>query len=208
MDWKQQRAVELFPSVLLSVLGVIQALAFELLWDEGLPGLARWRAAGATATGVLQAAAVFQSGIMTWVLYASLVLRLRWIPSIGDLVVPFFLGALQFALVELMAPERLAWWFAVISLAFALATATHYAAYAAAARLEPDLLRGEGGQGLASYAPSLSISAGLAACAALVAWTGPASPVALAAVLAANAGLLAQLLVLRRYWNRDLQLGG
>ena len=31
---------------------------------------------------------------------------------------------------------------------------------------------------------------------------------ALAAVLAANAGLLAQLLVLRRYWNRDLQLGG
>jgi hypothetical protein len=206
MDEKQQRAVELFPAVLLSVLGVIQALAFELLWEEGLPGLARWRAADATATGVLQAAAVFQGGIVMWALYASLVLRLRWVPSIRDLVVPFLLGALQFALVELMAPANLPWWFAVLALVFALAIATNYAAYAAAARLDPVSLPEAGQQALGSYVPSLAIVAALAACAALVAWTGPASPVALGAVLAANAGLLTQLLVLRRYWNRDLRL--
>jgi hypothetical protein len=206
MDEKQQRAVELFPSVLLSVLGVIQALAFELLWEEGLPGVARWRAAGATATGVLQVAAVFQGGIVMWALYASLVLRLRWVPSIRDLVVPFVLGALQFALVELMAPEHLPWWFAVLALIFALAMATNWAAYAAAARLDADVVRGEA-QTLGSYLPSLAIIAALAACSALVAWTGPASPVAAAAMLAANVGILAQLLVLRRYWNRDLHLG-
>ena len=208
MDEKQQRAVELFPSVLLSVLGVIQALAFELLWEEGLPGIARWRAAGATATGVLQAAAVFQGGIVMWALYASLVLRLRWLPSIRDLVVPFVLGALQFALVELMAPERLPWWFAVLALIFTLAMATNYAAYAAAARLDPAALPDAGGQALGSYTPSIAVVAGLVACAGLVAWTGPTSPAATAAVLAANAGLLVQLLVLRRYWNRDLHLGG
>jgi hypothetical protein len=206
MDEKQQRAVELFPSVLLSVLGVIQALAFELLWEEGLPGVARWRDAGATATGVLQAFAVFQGGIVMWALYASLVLRLRWLPSVRDLVVPFVLGALQFALVELMAPAQLAWWFAVLALIFALATATNYAAYVAAGHLDPAILRGES-QVLSSYAPSLVTVAGLVACAGLVAWTGPASPAATAAVLAANAGLLVQLLVLRRFWNRDLRLG-
>ena len=206
MDEKQQRAVELFPSVLLSVLGVIQALAFELLWEEGLPGVARWRDAGATATGVLQAFAVFQGGIVMWALYASLVLRLRWLPSVRDLVVPFVLGALQFALVELMAPAQLAWWFAVLALIFALAIATNYAAYVAAGRLDPAILRGES-QVLSSYAPSLVTVAGLVACAGLVAWTGPTSPAATAAVLAANAGLLVQLLVLRRFWNRDLRLG-
>jgi hypothetical protein len=207
MDEKQQRAVELFPSVLLSVLGVIQALAFELLWEEGLPGVARWRDAGATATGVLQAFAVFQGGIVMWALYASLVLRLRWLPSVRDLVVPFVLGALQFSLVELMAPEQLPWWFAVLALIFALAMATNYAAYVAAGRLDPAILRGES-QVLSSYAPSLVTVVGLVACAGLVAWTGPTSPAAAAAVLAANVGLLVQLLVLRRYWNRDLHLGG
>jgi hypothetical protein len=206
MDEKQQRAVELFPSVLLSVLGVIQALAFELLWEEGLPGVARWRDVGATATGVLQAVAVFQGGIVMWALYASLVLRLRWLPSVRDLVVPFVLGALQFALVELMAPEQLPWWFAVLALIFALAMATNYAAYVAAGRLDPAILRGQS-QVLSSYAPSLVTVVGLVACAGLVAWTGPTSPAAAAAVLAANAGLLVQLVVLRRYWNRDLHLG-
>jgi hypothetical protein len=205
VDAKQQRAIELFPSVLLSVLGVIQALAFELLWEEGLPGLARWRAIGATATGVLQITAVFLGAIVMWALYASLVLRLRWIPAIRDLVVPFVLGALQFALVELMAPETLPWWFTVLALIFALAMATNYGAYAAAARLDPTVV--EAGQDLRSYAPSLAIVAGLAACGGLVAWTGPESPVAAAALLAANAGLVLQLFVLRRYWHRDLHLG-
>jgi len=205
LDPKQERAVELFPQVLLSVLGVIQALAFELLWNEGLPGLARWRAAGATATGVLQIAAVFQGAIVMWVLYASLVLRLRWIPAIRDLVVPFVLGALQFALVELMNPERLPWWFAVLAVVFACAMGTNYGAYAAAYRLDPARLGGER-QTLASYAPSLAIIAGLFACAGLVAWTGPLSTAATAAMLAVNLGMLVQLFVLRRFWHRDLRL--
>jgi hypothetical protein len=206
MHEKQRRAIELFPSVLLSLLGVIQALAFELLWEEGLPGLARWRAIDATATGVLQIAAVFLGAIVMWALYASLVLRLQWVPSIRDLVVPFLLGALQFALVELMAPETLPWWFTVLALVFSLAMATNYGAYAAAARLDPTVLVGAS-QAFASYVPSMAVVAVLAGCAGLVHWTGPESPVATAAMLGANAGLLLQLVVLRRFWHRDLHLG-
>jgi len=208
VDGKRERAVELFPSVLLSVLGVIQALAFELLWEEGLPGLARWRAIGAPATGMLQLAAVFEGGIVMWALYASLVLRLRWIPSVRDLAVPFVLGALQFTLVECMAPERLPGWFLVLAALFVSATLTNYAAYAAAARLEPPGGVPRSGQTLRSYAPSAAIVAVLLAFAALSRGSGPASTLVAVAMLATNAGMLIQLLVIRHYWRRDLQLGG
>ena len=105
-----------------------------------------------------------------------------------------------------MAPETLHWWFAVLALVFSLAMATNYGAYAAAARLDPTVLVGAS-QALASYVPSMAVVAALAGCAGLVAWSGPASPLAAAALLAANGGLVLQLFVLRRYWHRDLHLG-
>ena len=62
-------------------------------------------------------------------------------------------------------------------------------------------------QQLVSYVPSAVVMLVLLGCAAAVAWSGPASATALAAIALANAGLVVQLLTLRKYWYRDLGLG-
>jgi len=69
------RVRELFPEVLLAVLGIIQALALELVWEEGVGGLDRWRAVGAGLAGVLQISAILLGVMVVWLMYATMVMR-------------------------------------------------------------------------------------------------------------------------------------
>ena len=75
-----ERARSQFPSVLLGVLGIIQALAMELLWEQGVGGVANWRAIDAEPSGWLQVSAIFMGIVLIWIQYAILVLRFSWVP--------------------------------------------------------------------------------------------------------------------------------
>jgi len=204
METRKQRAREQFPQVLLAVLGIIQALALELLWERGVAGLPRWEAVGAPTSGLLQVLAVFLGVVVIWVIFATMVLRFRWLPRFRDLVSPFVLGALEFLLIEWMAPADLARWFALLAFIFVAAAATTFLTFHAA--LAEDEL---GGRPLrhqvASYVPSGVVIVGLLLCTAAVAWRGPASATSFVALLLANLGLATQLLVVRLYWYRDLE---
>jgi len=199
----RERAREQFPSVLLGVLGIIQALALELLWEQGIGGIDRWRALDAALAGWLQVLSVFLGVIVVWLMYATLVLRFAWVPRFADLVFPFVLGALEFLLVEWTAPERIAAFFlglAVIFVVGASMTFWIFRAMIAAGDVPDRPLREQ----IAGYYPSVAAAAALLLGALVTGATGPASAAAAACLAAANGLLLVQIWIFRRYWQADL----
>jgi len=121
MESMRRRAKEHLPHVLLTLLSIIQALALELLWThlEAADYLfvPDWR----TAIYWLQAISTFLGILVIWLVYATNVMRFRWVPSIGDSVHPFVVGLLQFMMIEVMGPGGgVGWWLLLLALIFAI----------------------------------------------------------------------------------------
>jgi len=137
MQTIRERTKEHFPSVLVTLLSIFQALALELLWGrvrespylfEG--GLRAW-------IGWVQAGAVLLGVLAIWISYTSVVMRLRWVPRVPDMVVPFGIGLLEFALVDLMGPGTAGAWLVVFAATYAATMAGTHVLYRRA-RAEPE----------------------------------------------------------------------
>ena len=119
MESIRNRAKDCFPMVLLTLLSIVQALALELLWDHlnGRPDLheASWNA----LVGWMQIAASLTGIILIWLTYSGMVLRVRWTPSTADSVMPFFIGLVEFLMVDTMGPDKLGQWLIVLAIIFA-----------------------------------------------------------------------------------------
>ncbi|NNL65787.1 MAG: hypothetical protein HKP30_06060 [Myxococcales bacterium] len=198
MHEERERAREQLPQVLLGVLSILQALALELLWEQGVGGLGGWREAGALANGVLQVVCTFLGIMVVWLMYASLVLRFSWVPRFVDLLLPFVLGVLEFGLIGLMTPERVPAYFALLALVFVVAAATNYGIYGAITSDERHQIESTG---LAGYGPTVFSTVALLVSAGLSAWAGAASWLTGLCLVAANAGLLAQVATFRSFWR-------
>lgn len=198
MHEERERAREQLPQVLLGVLSILQALALELLWEQGVGGLGGWREAGALANGLLQVSCTFLGIMVVWLMYASLVLRFSWVPRFVDLLLPFVLGVLEFGLISLMTPERAPAYFGLLALVFVVAAATNYGIYAA---ISADTTQAIESTGLQGYGPTVVSTVALLISAALSAYFGAASWVTGACLIAANAGLLAQVGTFRSFWR-------
>lgn len=111
METMRTRAKEHLPHVLLTLLSIIQALALELFWSElqDLNGL--FELSWLSISTWTQVAATFLGILVIWVVYATTVMRFSWVPSISDSVVPFFVGLLQFILIESLGVENAGAWF-------------------------------------------------------------------------------------------------
>jgi len=199
----RERAREQFPSVLLGVLGIVQALVLELLWERGIGGIDRWREIGAGLAGWLQILSVFLGVVVVWLMYATIVLRYSWVPRFADLVFPFVLGALQFLLVEQTAPERVAHFFVLLATIFVVSASMSFFIYQAMSR-GGDLPARPRREQLRGYVPAAVASLALLLCGALSGRAGAASPVTAACLLAANLGLALQIGVFRFYWKTDV----
>ena len=122
MSQLRTRAKEHFPSVLLTLLSIVQALALELLWSHiseagqlltpGWPAVMLW----------LQILATFLSLVLIWVVYANNVMRFTWTPVTSDSVYPFIIGVIEFTLIESLGFGEMHYWFALTALIFALMT--------------------------------------------------------------------------------------
>lgn len=201
-----QRARDLLPEVLLTVLGIIQALALELAWSRLEGGTHLWAGGIDAWIGWLQMTGVLQGILLVWILYASLVLRLRWVPQVRDALLPFAIGIGEFVVVELSVPARLAGWLAALAGVFAISTATSVATFRTAARDPANraFFAGLGAQLGRTLVPSTAFIAMLLLLAGVVWRTEPASTVGLAAVVAANLALGGQLALLASYWRASL----
>ena len=120
MESMRSRAKQHLPHVLLTLLSIIQALALELFWSEvqelGLPFELSWPAVSLW----IQVMATFLGILVIWVVYATTVMRFSWVPGISDSVVPFFVGLLQFILIESLGPQSAAAWFRSLAAVFAV----------------------------------------------------------------------------------------
>jgi hypothetical protein len=128
------RARTHLPSVLLTLLSIVQAIALESLWDHAVHRQEIYELSLTATTGWLQIAVSLFIIIMVWLAYVSLVMRFVWTPSVTDLTLPFFVGVIELLMIESMGPDRLGAWFAVLALIFTLLLLLTHSLYRRARR--------------------------------------------------------------------------
>lgn len=111
----RERAKDLFPSVLMTLLSIIQALALEFLWDRIHDTDGLWHLDVTALSGWLQIVTAMVGILQVWLFYISVVMRFRWVPHARDLVLPFGIGVLELIFIDLTATGYVAWW--LVSLA-------------------------------------------------------------------------------------------
>ena len=201
----RERAKHQLPSVLLTLLSIIQAVALELLWSSVLSHPHLWEPGLPAVVGWLQAAVAMMGFVLIWLVYVSMVLRVVWVPRILDTVYPFVIGLLEFILAEMLQPEAVALWFVVLAGACAatsFATLTGYRS----ARQDP-----ANEELFALYSPystrdrlaGLGLVGGMLVPSALIAWIG-GEVISILGLLVAMGLMAAQYRVVAGYWNRAL----
>lgn len=192
--------------VLLTLLSIVQALALELLWshirestylfDMSWPALLTW----------IQITANFMGIVVIWVVYASIAMRFRWVPSTSDSIYPFIIGVLEFVQIEALAPEYMGWWFALLAMIFGLMTVvTHL-------KMRRARLDGENDEFFTDFKPATTrdflpvtvIIIGFVVAGLYFGISGDRGIVALLAVSVALATLIRQLLVAAGYWDMSV----
>ena len=204
-----ERARDLVPAMMLTVLSMFQALALELYWSKIGDSPFLWGGGWEALIGWMQLLAMFAGILLIWVLYVSFVLRFTWLPSLGDTLMPFLIGVLEFAMVDTLQPERLGIWLVLLGVLFGLATATSHATMRRARR-EPENAYFFTAVGPASWrdylhsAFTVSLLAGFGIALLNVGF----NPwLALAALLYALGTLSYQILQAKKYWMHSLLPG-
>ena len=102
MQKNTDRAKDLLPTIILTILSMIQALALELFWSRIEDSLFLWQGGLDAIIGWLQLLVMLAGILLIWVFYVSFVLRFTWLPSMEDTLIPFLIGLLEFAMIDLM----------------------------------------------------------------------------------------------------------
>jgi hypothetical protein len=206
LDTINNRARDIVPSVLLTLLSIIQALALELLWSRLRETAYLWTASWESVLGWAQVFAMVLGFLQVWLFYTSIVMRFRWAPSLRDSILPFVIGILEFSLIELMGPDSLGPWFYTIALVFAVSVWTSQEIYQRARhdpenseffeKLKPATLR--------DFVPSIVSVGGLALIGVILQVSGSRGWFALAGFVIATGMLAYQIELTRRYWNLSM----
>lgn len=126
MDSIRNRATDQFPMVLLTLVSIVQALALEFLWDHLRHRPELYEYSWIAFLGWLQIAASLLGIILIWLTYSGMVMRFRWTPSTSDSILPFFVGLVEFLLIDMMGPDGLGRWLIVLAIVFAtMITVSH-----------------------------------------------------------------------------------
>lgn len=128
METIRERAKNRFPTVLLTLLSIVQALALELMWEQTRDRADLYELSGEAVIGWLQIAATLDVIILIWLAYAGMVLRFSWTPNTADSIWPFFVGLIQFQLIEFMGPGSLGKWLFTLAVLFATMVVVNHAA--------------------------------------------------------------------------------
>lgn len=116
----KNRAMENFPSVLLTLLSIVQAIALEEMWQQLQASLYLYEASWASLLGWFQIGLSLLTVILIWLLYVDLAMRVRFTPTVLDTTLPFFVGLVEFLLMAMARPETLGEWTMVLAALLAL----------------------------------------------------------------------------------------
>lgn len=201
-----ERAKDLLPTVILTVLSMIQALALELFWSRIEESPFLWEFGPDALVGWLQLLVMLVGILLIWVFYVSFVLRFTWLPSLEDTLLPFLVGLFEFAMIDLVRPGLLAPWFVLLAAVYATATLGSHLTLRLARQdpandyffnqLEP--------AGWRDYRGTIAVVS-LLLLLGLVIWlSGHNVWLSMLALLVALAAMIRQLLVAKHYWMHSL----
>ena len=111
MNDMRDRAKEHFPTVLLTLLSIVQALALELLWSHVRETTYLFEPSWMMVLSWAQISATLMGLVLIWVVYANNVMRFRWGPATSESVYPFLIGLIEFMLIETLGPDEIGLWF-------------------------------------------------------------------------------------------------
>lgn len=202
-----ERARELVPALILTLLSMIQALALEFFWSKASSSEFLWQWDWTAVIGWLQIMVMLEGILLIWVLYVSFVLRFSWLPSLEDTLLPFLIGLFEFAMIDLTEPALVGPWMMLLALVFALAVLSSHTTMRRA-ELDPanayffDQLSTT--RGWRSYTHSGVSIAGLMLMGLLLWLSNPAPWIVVIALLLALGAMFFQYLLARSYWLHSL----
>ena len=120
MSVMRNRARDQFPMVLVTLLSIVQALALELVWGYIDQHVEPFTFTFESVLNWAQLVATLLGLILIWVVYASVTMRFRWVPSMMDSVYPFIIGLLEFMLVRSLESGNAGRWILLMTAVFAL----------------------------------------------------------------------------------------
>jgi hypothetical protein len=204
----RSRAKEHLPAVLLTLVSIVQALSLELLWSAVRERDSLYAGDFAAVVEWVQVTATFLGVLVIWVIYASQVMRFRWVPSILDSVFPFFAGVLEFTMIEVQGVEHLCWWFLALAAIYGLMTwvGQHTMRRARLDGENDEFFRRVGPATLRDFLPAIFAVGSLCAIGIVLGWTGHRGVGALVAVAYAWVLLGAQLVLSDVFWKRTMDL--
>jgi len=202
MSDRTTRVRDLVPSIILTVLSMIQALALELYWSHLEQAEFLWAGGWVALVGWLQFTAMFLGILLIWLLYVSYVLRFHWLPTLEDTVVPFLIGLMEFGMIDMTHPALVGPWLLLLAAVFVIAVFTSHTINRRA-RQDPDndyFFSQYDPAGLRDYKESAATVAGLAVLGTLL-WLYPGMhALAVLALALTIVALGYQYLQTRRFW--------
>ena len=115
MNKIRARAQLQFPTVLLTLISIIQALALELLWSKIVESEFLWTLNAEALIGWGMLSVAFLAILQIWVMYSSMVMGFVWLPSMRDSIVPFIIGIQEFMLITLIDESFSSLWLYVLA---------------------------------------------------------------------------------------------
>lgn len=113
-----RRAKANFPTVLLTLLSIVQAFALELMWTHINEHAYLYELSFVSVLSWLQIVATLLGVLLIWLIYSDLVLRLSWLPTTTDAIFPFVVGILEFVQIGILGPTTIGPWFLLLAILF------------------------------------------------------------------------------------------
>ncbi len=207
MNAMRDRAKEHFPTVLLTLLSIVQALALELLWSHLHDAEYLFEHSWTTAIAWAQIAATFLGLILIWVVYASNAMRFRWVPVTSDSVYPFLIGFLEFMLIESLDADELGMWFIFMAVIFGMMVWVAHTTMRRARRDSDNdvFFRNTEPAKLRDFVPQITITGVLLLAGVYLSIRTDSIVVAMIVLLATNALLAWQFYSAAAFWQKSMQ---
>ena len=204
----RDRAKNNFPMVLLTLLSIVQALALELLWEQLHLHSELYELTFASIVGWIQVTATLVGILLIWLNYATNSMRFRWVPSASDSVFPFFIGIVQFIMIDNLGVTTLGLWMMCLASIFAAMTwINHHDLRRARRDPENDeYFVGVKPATLSDHAPAIFATSLLGSIGLLLYLTSHSGWFSLAAVLFALVMLCFQMYLTNKFWERSMSL--
>ncbi|MBI1212156.1 MAG: hypothetical protein GC190_11885 [Alphaproteobacteria bacterium] len=206
MNEMRGRVKEHFPGVLLTLLGIVQALALGRFWSYLSETDRLFEVSGDAFISWLKILATFAGIVLVWVVYANNVMRFRWVPAISDSLYPFLVGLIEFMLIGALGPDKTGLWLVLMALTFAVMSWVSHSTMRRARQDDDNdaFFRSRKQAELRDFFPQIASVCALAAGGIYLLASRGGELVTMIALLATNALLAWQFYAASQFWNRSV----